>query len=46
MALNKGTIFAKNADFLQKNAGISKRSLVLNDIFSKTKYMGIRTDRI
>ena len=29
IALSKGTIFAKNADFLQKNAGISKIKGVL-----------------
>ena len=29
ITLSKGTIFAKNADFLQKNAGISKIKGVL-----------------
>ena len=33
--MSKGTIFAKNTNFLQKNADISKikRFLVLKDIF-------------
>ena len=38
IALCKDTIFAKNTDFLQKNADISKIKgvLVINGIFSKT----------
>ena len=37
IALSKGTIFAKCAGFLQKNAAISKVKgvLVLKDIFSE-----------
>ena len=38
--LRKGAIFAKNANFLQNNADISKikRALVLKSITSETKY--------
>ena len=41
IALGKGTIFAKKADFLQKNADIKKikRGLILKGIFSETKYV-------
>ena len=40
IALSKGGIFAKNADFLQKNSNISKieRVLVLKDISSETTF--------
>ena len=41
IALSKGTIFDKCADFLQKNAAISKVKgvLVLKDIFSEKTYV-------
>ena len=41
IALSKGFISAKKADFLQKNADISKtkRVLVLKGKFSETKYV-------
>ena len=44
-ALSKGTIFAKNADFYQKNANIRKikRTLVLKGTFSKTTYVCVLT---
>ena len=47
IALSKGTIFAKCADFLQKNAAISKVKgvLVLKDIFLK-KHMCVLTYQI
>ena len=37
-ALSKGNILSKSADFLQKNADISKikRALILKGIFSET----------
>ena len=43
----KGTIFAKNADFLQKNVDISKikRVFVPKGIFSETKYECILTNQ-
>ena len=49
IALSKGTIFAKkNADFWQKNAGISriKRILALKGIFSETTYVCVLTYQI
>ena len=38
--MSKGTIFAKNTDFLQMNADSKiKRALVPKDIFSETAYV-------
>ena len=39
--LSEGTIFAKNADFLQKNAEVSKvkRALILKGMFSETAHV-------
>ena len=41
----KVLFWQKNADFLQKNANISKikRALVLRDIFSKTSFVSVLT---
>ena len=47
--LNKGTIIDnKNAEFLQKNAGISiiKEVLVVKSIFSETTYLCVLTYQI
>ena len=46
--MSKGTIFAKNADFWQKNADISKIKgvLVLEAIFSQTRYVCVLTNQI
>ena len=48
IALSKGTIFAKNVDFLQINANISKikQALALKGIFSETKYAFVLTYQI
>ena len=48
MDFSKGTIFAENAHFFQKNAGFSqiKRALVLKDIFSEAIYMCVLTYQI
>ena len=47
--LNKGTIIGKkNAEFLQKNAGVSiiKEVLVVKSIFSGTTYLCVLTYQI
>ena len=50
MALSKDIYYfcQKNADFLQKNADISKikRTLVLKGILSKTAYVSVLTYQI
>ena len=45
--MSKGTIFAKNTDFLQMNADRKiKRALVPKDIFSETAYVCVLTYQI
>ena len=48
ITLSKGTISTKNADFLQKNADISriKSALVLKIILSETEYVCVLTYQI
>ena len=48
ITLSKSTIFAKNTDFLQKNADISKIKwvLVLKIMFSETTYVCLFTYQI
>ena len=48
IALSEGTLFDKNADFLLKNADISKitKALVLKGMFSETTYVCLLTCQI
>ena len=48
IALSKGTILAKNADFWQKNADINKikRVLEIKAIFSETTYVSVLTCQV
>ena len=48
IVLSEGTILAKNTDFLQRNADISKINevLILKDIFYETTYVCVITYQI